>query len=146
MLIAEHTRICTFAGHHDAPESMYPRLLNTIETLVTNGEADTFYVGDRGAFDAMAARALSEIARVHSEIDWCVILARMPRPGERNIVPTLFPDELTHVPPRFAIARRNLWMLSRADILISYSPHIGNAAKITARARCMGIRVIALED
>jgi hypothetical protein len=144
MKIAESSRICTFIGHNDTPSSVYPLLLDAIESLYLRGEADTFYVGDKGAFDAMAARALAGLAVRHGGLDWHVVLSRMPRPGEALLYPTLFPDGLERVPPRLAIVRRNMWMLSRAGTLIACAPYPGNASRFVARARNMGLKVIDL--
>lgn len=58
---------------------------------------------------------------------------------------TLYPGGLEGAPPRFAIARRNAWMLQQADWVIVYvSRSVGNAASLQARAERSGKAVINL--
>jgi len=70
--------ICCFFGHRDAPESCYSLLEKTIEELIVNEDADEFYVGTHGNFDAMALRALRLLKQRHPSITYSVVLAYMP--------------------------------------------------------------------
>lgn len=60
---------------------------------------------------------------------------------------TLFPEGLERVPPRYAIHRRNNWMLEQADLVVSYVDRSwGGAAQQVKKARAMGKRVVNLPD
>ena len=39
----------TFFGHRNTPDSVQPILKKTLIQLIVNEDADTFYVGNRGA-------------------------------------------------------------------------------------------------
>ena len=51
-------KICFFAGHSDAPESVYPALAEAVERHITGYGVAEFRVGNYGGFDRMAARAV----------------------------------------------------------------------------------------
>ena len=56
---------------------------------------------------------------------------------------TLYPS-LETVPPRYAILRRNEWMVSEADVVIAYVTHgWGGAAKTLEYARRRGKKVVS---
>ena len=57
---------------------------------------------------------------------------------------TVFPDELTKTPPRFAIAKRNRIMLRLADTAVVYVEGPGGAADFKRIAEACGKRVINL--
>ena len=57
---------------------------------------------------------------------------------------TVFPDELTKTPPRFAIAKRNRIMLRLADTAVVYVEGPGGAADFKRLAEACGKRVINL--
>ena len=60
---------------------------------------------------------------------------------------TVFPAGLENVPPRFAIDRRNHWMLRQAEVVVVYVAHtFGGAAKFAAKAERQGKTVINLAD
>lgn len=97
--------------------------------------ADMFYVGKEGAFDALAAAVLEEL-----NLNYCVVCAYMPK---ENIKNSLFPEGQESVHPRFAIKKRNKWMLDRADIAITYVERpFGGAAEYAALAERQGKRII----
>lgn len=136
---------CTFFGHRDCPDSVYPTLLDTIEGLILSNGVDRFYVGHQGHFDALALKALRELKKQHPEIAYHVVLAYLPqRPLPYDPEETLYPEGLETVPPRFAISRRNDWMLDRAEYAITYvvSP-AGGAAK--AKQNAMRLKKVVIE-
>ena len=57
----------------------------------------------------------------------------------------MFPEGLEFAPPRFAISRRNEWMLKRADYVVTYVTHgWGGAAQFAEKAKRQGKAVIDL--
>ena len=137
---------CTFFGHRDAPPGIEGILRQVLVSLIDTRQADTFYVGNQGKFDRMVARVLSGLQQEYPHITYAVVLAYLP--GEQEPAAgqtTLYPGGLEDVPPRFAIARRNAWMLQQADCVVVYvSRSMGNAAKLQARAEKCGKAVINL--
>lgn len=61
-----------------------------------------------------------------------MVLACLPRKedAEEYGADTLFPEGVENVPPRYAIDRRNRWMIDKADYVVTYvSTPSGGAAK-----------------
>ena len=57
----------------------------------------------------------------------------------------LYPETLENVPPRFAIDRRNRWMLSKSEYVVTFvQTPVGGAAKYRALALRQGKRVLDL--
>ena len=140
-------KACTFFGHRDCPDTIYPRLKNCIEDLIVNQGVGCFYVGHQGRFDALALRALRELQAAYPIIKHYVVLAylpqkEMPYPTEE----TLYPEGLESVPPRYAITHRNRWMLAHADCVITnVAAPVGGAAMAKKEASRKGKTVIELQ-
>ena len=130
--------VCTFFGHRDCPASLKPKLRAAVVELIERHGVDRFYVGRQGAFDAMARAVLRELTEVYLHISYAVVLERLPGPKDetvRDFSDTIFPEGLEIVPPRFAITRRNEWMLRQADFVVTYVTHgWGGAAQFTEKA------------
>ena len=135
--------VCTFFGHRDCPDCLRPRLREAVKELIRDAGVDTFYVGNQGRFDAMALGVLRELGRVYPHIRYGVVLAYLPQ-GE-TVPEAMFPEGLERVPPRYAISRRNDWMLNRADFVVTYVTHTwGGAAGYEKRAEKLGKHLIPL--
>ena len=137
--------ICTFFGHRDCGETIFPTLCNAIESLISQG-VSCFYVGNHGNFDALCLRALREAKKKHPTMSYCVVLSALPSAHTAtNTDPTLVPDGIETVPKRFAILHRNRWLLENADIVIGYvNRSFGGAARFFGQAQRVGKRVINL--
>ena len=140
--------VCTFFGHRDCPASLKPKLRAVVVDLIERHGVDRFYVGRQGAFDAMARTVLRELAEVYPHISYAVVLERLPGPKDEAVwdfSDTIFPEGLEAVPPRFAIARRNEWMLRQADYVVAYVTHDwGGAAQFAEKAHRQGKIVLDL--
>lgn len=118
--------VCTFFGHRDCPSSVRPKLRAVVVELIEQHGVDWFYAGRQGVFDTMARSVLRELAKVYPHISYAVVLERLPGPRDKAIwdfSDTIFPEGLETVPPRFAISRRNEWMLRQADFVVTYITH-----------------------
>ena len=118
--------------------------------LIEQHGVDRFYAGQQGAFDAMARSVLRELAKVYHHISYAVVLERLPWPKDPatwDFSDTIFPEGLETVPPRFAISRRNEWMLRQADFVVTYITHNwGGAAQYAEKAQRQGKRVLNLAE
>ena len=105
----------TFFGHRSTPDSVKPLLKKVLRELINQDGAKMFYIGNEGRFDRMAYDVLKELKEEYPFIDYKVVLAYLERRKKdiKKFSPweTVFPDELTKTPPRFAIAKRNRIML-----------------------------------
>ncbi len=129
---------CTFFGHSQCPD-LRSELRDAVMRLAGDG-VDMFYVGDNGRFDAQARSVLSELG-----LRYGVVLAYLPKGTGADFGDTMFPEGLELVHPRYAIDRRNRWMLERSDYVVTYVHHSwGGAAKFAALAERQGKRMIRL--
>jgi hypothetical protein len=139
--------VCTFFGHRDCPETIKPKLRETLIELIEHNGVDLLYVGNQGAFDAMVRSVLRELALEYSHISYAVVLAYMP--AKRNeyddYSDTMLPEGIETVPRRFAISWRNKWMLRQADYVVTYITHSwGGAAQFAELAERKGKIVVNL--
>ncbi len=113
---------CTFIGHRDCSKDIKEKLIFEIENLILYQNANTFYVGTQGGFDRLVYECLCELEEKYI-IKVVVVLAYLNREDELTYYDTkktVFPDCLTKTPPRFAISKRNDYMLQNAEYLICY--------------------------
>ena len=137
---------CTFFGHRECYGLEEAAVLCAIRSVIQKG-ADTFYVGNQGQFDRLVCRCLSKLKKEYPHIQWMVVLAYLPTTGEDiEAFDTIYP-EIEEGPPRFAIARRNRWMVAHADFCICYIKHTwGGAYQFASLAKRKGLRTINLAD
>lgn len=128
--------------------SVKPKLRAVLVELIERRGADTFYVGRQGGFDSMAMSVLRELAEIYPHISYAVVLERLPYKQENSSLGfslTMFPEGIEFAPPRFSISRRNEWMLTRSDFVVTYITHDwGGAARFAEKAMRQGKTVINL--
>ena len=134
----------TFCGHKElADRTAVKQWLQTVcQELILQG-ADEFYLGGYGAFDSLCASVLRELK---SENDYIQLILVLPYLNSRIITDgydeTIYPP-LESVPKKFAILRRNEWMVQESDIVVAYVNHgWGGAAKTLQYARRKRKRII----
>lgn len=139
--------VCTFFGHKDTTEKIKPLLRETLIDLIENKRVTRFYVGHQGTFDRMAKTVLKQLKTVYPHISYEVVIYSLSQ-GEkegRDGTQTLFPEGLEEVHPRFALDRRNRWMVEHADYVVTYVERsFGGAAKFKVLAEKKGKTVINL--
>lgn len=114
---------CTFFGHRDSGMQIKEKLKEHIENLIVKKDVKTFFVGNNGNFDFMAYTALKELKKIYNYIEYYVVLAYMPTERKDEFYDysdTLLPDFIENVPPRYAIDKRNRWMIEKSNYVISY--------------------------
>ena len=122
--------IITFAGH--ALISLTERIKETvkeqIQNHITQTEPVTCYLGGYGDFDAICAHACRELKREYSNIEVVYVTPYISLSEQRKIKElqrqglcdaSLYPP-IENTPPRFAILKRNEWMMANADLIIAY--------------------------
>ena len=136
---------CTFFGHRDTPESVKPFLRAAITKLIEEKDVRLYYVGSQGNFDKMAQSQLNELSKIYP-IQYYVVLAYMPKKEAfAETVQTIYPEGLETVPKRYAISKRNRWMLQQSQTVITYVRNdIGGAAQFKEMAQKMGKIMICL--
>lgn len=88
---------CFFIGHREAGEEVFPALVEAVERHITEYGVSEFFVGNYGAFDRMAARAVIMLRERHPGITLSLLLPY--HPAERPVdLPAGFDG--TFYPPR----------------------------------------------
>ncbi len=138
---------CTFFGHRECYGLDTNVLRDAIESLIQQG-TDTFYVGHQGEFDSIVLAFLKNLKREYPQITISVVLAYLPiQEAGYDLYAdcSIYPEglELCHL--KFAIERRNRWMIAQSNYCICYITHTwGGAYKFAQQAKSKGLRVIDL--
>ena len=103
------------------------------------GGATTFYLGGYGDFDSLAAAAVRRQKTKYPNIEAVLVLAYLNREMDASRYDGTTYPPLETVPPRYAIVRRNEWMVRESDVVISGVTHgWGGAAKTLDYAKRRG--------
>ena len=137
----------TFLGHCDAPFDIFPKLTETLTLLIENESADTFFIGDSGAFDHMAYIALKMLSEKHPDIKYSVVLsatAEKTSDEEKECyADTIIFDTTESTEQKHTAAKLNEFMINKADTVVSYVTHTTGAAyRFSELAKKKGKKVI----
>ena len=111
---------CTFFGHRDTPQSTERKLRQVLIELIEENGVTEFFVGNNGNFDKIVVSVLSDLKKNYPKIKYTVVLAYLNSYSEHE---TVYPEGLEHVPPKYAIDKRNRWMIEQSDIAVTYVTH-----------------------
>ena len=136
--------ICTFFGHKDAPSGILQDIERAITSLIEKHTDIGFYVGHNGNFDRMVIGILRHLKKQYPRINYSIVIYDLKN-SEFEEWETLYPEGLEKAPKRFAIDRRNTWMVNNSDIVISYITHsYGGAYKFFKMAEKKDLTIINL--
>ncbi|MBQ3169460.1 MAG: hypothetical protein IJB25_12940 [Clostridia bacterium] len=135
---------CTFFGHRDCPASIKSSIRSEIISLIENQNADRFYVGNHGCFDAHVLSVLKELSNLYPHIQYAVVLNRMP--DTQLFHASILPEGIELVHPRFSISWRNRWMIDHSDFVVAYiTRSFGGAYQFTELAKRKQKKVIYIK-
>ena len=137
---------CTFFGHREC-YALDATVLETAIVQLINQGVDTFYVGNQGRFDAMVYACLKRIRAIYPHIIVSVVLAYLPTKKQEyeDMSDTMYPEIEGH--PKFAIERRNRYMIEQSEYCLCYINHPwGGAYKFVSIAKRQGLKVNNLGD
>lgn len=142
--------IITFCGHRDflGNTELKEQLVN--ELVIRAKQTGTLfcYSGGYGGFDRFAAYCVKEAQRQGDNIRNCLVIPYLTQSLQDQY--NGYFDEviylpLENVPARYAIIRRNEWMVDQADLLIAYVKHgWGGAAKTFQYAKKKNVSIYEL--
>lgn len=123
-------KIITFCGHKDffKDYELYKNKIISIIEEITDKKSAIFYLGGYGGFDLLAYSACKEYKKKYSESKLIFVTPYLDEKylNDRNIKEDydeiLFPD-LEKTPKRFAILKRNEFMVLHSDYLIAHIEH-----------------------
>ncbi len=133
-----------FCGHSlisDTP-AVTAALKTVVANLISTG-ATEFYLGGYGEFDSLAARIVRDEKRHHPYIKSILVIPYLDQKYDPNYYDDTIYPPLEAVPRKFAIVRRNEWMVEQADVLVAYVTHdFGGAASMLKYAKRKKKRII----
>ena len=141
----EKNKTCCFFGHREVTHNIRSKLTAIIKKLITEDDVTEFYIGHQGQFDGIVYSVLKELKAKYPHIRYTVVLAYMPDEHTKELYGenTLYPDGLETVPKRFAISKRNDWMIKQSGFAVCYVYKItGGAAKFREKAEEKGLQII----
>ncbi|MBR5192536.1 MAG: hypothetical protein IKW33_03915 [Clostridia bacterium] len=129
--------IITFCGHSTYSGNLEDerRLLKLLEVVAQNKQVD-FYLGGYGNFDKFALKCAKIYKQQNNNAKLIFITPYLDQwLNRRN--DTLIKDydeiiypEIEHVPKKFAILKRNEWIINKANFVFAYvKTHYGGAYK-----------------
>ena len=149
--------VIAFSGHSVIPSDK--KIKEIIKEKIRNNIVDVrnviCYLGGYGDFDNICARACRELKKENFNIERIYVtpyisvseqnkIKEMQRMG---ICDTSIYPPIENVPPRFAISKRNEWMMANADLIIAYVNHsYGGAYKSLQVAKRKNKRIINICD
>lgn len=134
----------TFCGHREVhePEKVKAWLKEVVESLILEG-TDTFYLGGYGQFDALAAAVVREKKERYPQIRSVLVLPYLDREFDASAYDETVYPPLENVPRRYAISRRNEYMVDHADVVVAYVVYsFGGAGKTLKYAERKQKRII----
>ena len=147
--------IITFCGHRDffGNEELKERMMGELLALAGQTETLFCYNGGYGGFDRFAAHCVKEAKKTAANIRNILVIPYLTVSVQAQLKEcdgyfdeVIYPA-LENVPPKYAIIRRNEWMVDKADLLLAYVTHgWGGAARTYQYAKRKGIQIVNLAD
>ena len=145
--------VCTFFGHRHIylTDAEQQKLTFILTELIQIHHVKTFWIGGMGHFDSACQKTLTQLKNDFPDIQICLALAYIPtnqedyKYKERFYDKIFCPEGIENGPKRFAITRRNRWLVLNSDYVICYINHsYGGAYQAMKTARANGKKIFHL--
>lgn len=147
----------TFAGHSFIPSSIKVKEMvkEQIRNNIIDAEFVTCYLGGYGDFDEICARACRELKQDYAGIEIVYVTpyislseqGKIREMQKYGLYDTSIYPPIENSPPRFAILKRNEWMMTNADLIIAYvNRNYGGAYKSLLVAKRKKKKIINICD
>lgn len=135
---------CTFFGHNSSFDCNQQEIKNAIIQLFENEGIKKFYVGNNGRFDHLVQIVLEELIKTYPEIEYYIVLSYLNECAlSGNQYATIYPEGLEKSPPKYAISKRNLWMIGNSTYVIAYViRRFSNSYRWIEKAKKRGLQII----
>lgn len=125
--------IIAFAGHSlvASGDRVKEMVKDQIRNYITGVKHVTCYLGGYGEFDRICACACRELKKEYNSMEVVYVTpymntseqAKMKEMQQCGLVDTSIYPPIENVPLRFAILKRNEWMMTNADLIVAYVDH-----------------------
>lgn len=120
-----------FCGHSKVndPEKVREWLYEQVEEKIKEG-ATEFFLGGYGEFDNLAACVVNKLKKQYPNVSSVLVLAYPSVKKDCTLYDGSVYPPLENVPRKYAIVKRNKWMVDNSDVVIAYVLYDwGGAAK-----------------
>ncbi len=131
-------KVCFMFGHATTSCDALPRMLEAAQRHYLKYDIRIFVVGNRGAFDQLAAAAIKQLKQSYRDISLQCLLAYHPAERPVDLMDGFdgsFYPALEGVPRRLSIVKANQYMIDHADSTICYANGIGNSRNLLEYAQ-----------
>ena len=146
--------ICAFFGHRDTviTPQLEERLTQTLRQLIDEG-IDEFWCCEQGTFDWICRVVTLKLKKEFDFINVWYVCAYNPNKYSRIRQESLdrmfdgliYNDKIARGVPRFAILRRNRYIVQNADVIVCYVEHdYGGAYQTIELAKSYTKRILNL--
>lgn len=125
-------KYCSFFGHRDFIDNkqLENKIKNQIIYCVENLKIYNFYLGGYGGFDVCCAKYVNDLKKIYPQIKSHLVLAYLNNKFDtydKMYINNMF-DETIYPPLentllRFAISKRNQWIVDNSNYIIFYINH-----------------------
>ena len=142
--------IITFCGHSNClfNNDVKEQLKNILVDEINKNPISKFYLGGYGDFDGLCLRTLRELKHDFLSIEILFITPYLDKNYSKLELTKYYYDDVIFppieiVPRKFAILKRNEWMVEQADLVIAYFKYSwGGAVKTLEYAKRKKKRII----
>lgn len=147
--------IISFAGHSgiSVDDKLKIVLKEQICAAIENEDFTTFYLGGYGEFDGLCAVVCAELKKNHDNIETVYVSPYLHEHSKikdiqsSGLYDSLLYPPIENTPLRFAIVKRNEWMIENSDLVITYvNKSFGGAYKSLQVAKRKHKRIINIYD
>ena len=149
--------VITFVGHSLIPSSSKVKeaVKEQIRNNIADSESISFYLGGYGDFDEVCAVVCRELKKERTGIEIIYVTPYMTLSEQVKIKElqrcglydtSIYPP-IENTPAKFAISKRNEWMVEKSDLIIAYVEHTcGGAYKSLQVAKRKKKKIINIYD
>ncbi|MBR3895072.1 MAG: DUF1273 family protein [Clostridia bacterium] len=149
--------IITFLGHSSisSGDKVKETVKEQLQKYITNSVEMICYLGGYGDFDTICARVCRELKAEYEGIELVYVTpymslseqAKIKEKQKYGFFDTSIYPPLEKVPPKFAILKRNEWMITSAELIIAYVNHnYGGAYQSLRFAKSRKKKIINVYD
>ena len=144
--------IITFCGHSNNlfSDEEKEKLKQLLIKEIRKNPTCKFYLGGYGDFDSLCLRTLRELKKEFQDIELIFITPYIDKNYSKLEFAKYYYDDvifppIESVPRKFAILKRNEWMVDSADLVIAYVKYSwGGAAKTLEYAKRKKVPIISI--
>lgn len=149
--------IITFIGHSFvfSQREIKDIIMDELRNIISDTHDLTCYIGGRGDFDNICADVCRDLKKEFNSINVYYITPYLSLSEQKKIKEmqsaglcdeSIYPP-IEKTPPKFAISKRNEWMISNSDLIIVYINHnYGGAYKSFTFAQRKKKKIINICD